>query len=178
MLNNLKTALHWLFQVLPPLFIVTGIPYGGAINTIVVIYWLASIISVISILSKLFKFKSKKKYILRPVLTVIVTIVITIVGESTYSIAFQKTHLLGLEIEERCIKNSSCPTKNEVQSMGRYQEITKLDQITYHLSYSHKSDMKTFNLYISKAFDNGAYFIGGTKGELRNAEEIPSGYNQ
>jgi hypothetical protein len=104
---------HWLFQTVPPLLMLTILVFtknGSSLVFLAGFFILPVLISFISILVKLIRFKKRKYFLLRPILTIAIFMLILFVAHWTYNTAKDQAVEAAKIIHEECNKNLICPT--------------------------------------------------------------------
>jgi len=103
---------HWLYQVIPPLLMLSilfSTDNGAALVFLVGILLIPALISALSIIINLFKFKKRKYYLVRPLLTIVFVILILAISQWTYKVALEQATRTAQVIHNECNSKSYCP---------------------------------------------------------------------
>ncbi len=132
-------------------------------------------ISIISILIKLFRFKKKKAFLLRPVLTIIMFFFLLSMVHMTFAIAVEQASQEARLIARSCNQLLFCPeTPNSWQQDGSMiRKKYTGSWLSYHASYHSRPDRFAIHLYLIT--DTGKVVIGGINQPI---EVIPYKENQ
>lgn len=155
---------HWLFQIIPPLFLLCILLLTNNGNSLVFLaglFVIPVIISVISIIAKCIKFKKRKYYLIRPLLTIAFFFLILIIAHWTYKSALDDAINAAELIHEECNKNTYCPdtpTGWEVDEI----KISRND-LGFWFKYSafYSYDPQSFNIHVYSGPDTGDIITGG-----------------
>ena len=114
--QNVIGTKYWLFQVIPPLSML-GVLFvtdkGPALVFLTGLYLFPVLFSLISIIAKLFSFRKRKYFLVRPVLTVAVFVSIFTIAQLTYNAALEQAVSEARVIHDQCNKDLLCP-KNPI----------------------------------------------------------------
>ncbi|MFT5395940.1 MAG: hypothetical protein ACI85N_001128 [Gammaproteobacteria bacterium] len=155
---------HWLYQVIPPLLML-GILFstdnGAALIFLMGILIIPALISALSIFVKLFKFKKRKHYLVRPLLTIVFFILILATSQWSYKIALEQATSAAQVIHGECNSKSYCP---EIPSGWEVDgsRIIKRDLgfwLKYSASYYYNKD--DFIIRVHQGPDLGETITGG-----------------
>lgn len=155
---------HWLFQIAPPLSML-GILFGTDSGTSLVflagLFLVPVFISLISILAKVFRFKKRKYFMIRPALTIAFFLLILAISQWTYKLALDDATGIARIIHEECNKKKLCPEKPEGWKInGSSRSRNDLGfWFRYHASYRYKPD--SFKIHIYQGPDIGDDISGG-----------------
>ncbi len=142
---------HWLFQAVPPAIMLIPLLVsrdGTGFVFLAGIFFIPALISIVSILIKLFSFRKKKYYFLRPVLTILFLALLVIVAGWSKSIALAQAVSVAESILEQCNNSSGCPDKPEGWHADGHWIMTKLgNRYQYHASYSPNENGFEISLY-------------------------------
>ena len=180
--TNTEEALgikHWLFQIIPPLSILSFlflVEKGAAMIYLVGLLIFPVIISVISIIAKLIRFKRRKYYLIRPLLTIIFFLLMISITNWTYKIALEETISAAKIIQEKCNNSSTCP-ENPPDWIVDGSRIFRNDLgfwFKYTAIYSYKP--QSFDIHLSRGRDMGDDISGGVNLPLKVTHYIEDQY--
>ena len=142
---------HWLFQILPPCLMLLPLLItkdGTGFVFLAGIFILPALISILSILIKLFSFKRKKHFFLRPILTVLFMVFLFVVASWSKSIALEEAVTIAESLLNQCNAMSKCPDKPDGWEIDRYSARAKLGSwYKYHASYTTDEQGFKISLY-------------------------------
>lgn len=162
--SNKPDIKHWLFQTLPPLSML-GILFttdsGTALGFLTGLFVIPVFISLISIIVKVFRFKKRKYYMIRPALTIAFFFLILAISQWTYKLALEDATNAARIIHEECNKNKLCPENPEGWEIkGTRRSRNDLGfWFKYHANYSYKPD--SFKIHVYQGPDIGDGISGG-----------------
>jgi len=162
--NIIYGTKHWLYQVIPPslmLFILFATDNGTALVYLTGIYILPVLISILSIIVKIFKFKKKKYYLVRPFLTIVFFILILAISQWTYKIALEQATSAAQLIHDECNSKSFCPENPSGWEVND-SRIVKRDLgfwLKYSASYYYSKE--DFEMRVYQGPDLGETITGG-----------------
>ena len=163
--NNKKHGVkHWLYQVIPPLLmlcVLFATDSGAAMVFLAGIFMLPTLISVISIITKLFQIKKKKYYLVRPLLTISLFTLILGIAQWTYRIALEQASSAAKAIHDECNLKSYCPENPPGWDIDG-SRIIKRDLgfwLKYSASYHYNN--KNFEIRVYHGPDLGETITGG-----------------
>ena len=141
---------HWLFQLLPPFLMLVPIIItkdGTGFVFLAGIFIFPTLISILSVLFKLFSFNKNKYYFARPILTVLFMAVLFVISLWSQSIAKEQALTIAKSMLAECITKLKCPDKPVGWEIDGYNARTKLGGwYKYHASYM--ADEKGFQISI------------------------------
>ena len=162
-------AQHWLWQTLPPvsmLGVLLATRSGTSLVYLVGLLLLPVLFSLISIIAKLVRFRARRNYLLRPILTIAMFGLILLAAEWTYVAARSQTLELASAIQQQCQQTGSCPeTPPGWRRQGSDSPRLEIGAwLQYIAIYHHDHDRFRIRLY--RGPDTGAVFRGGAYREL------------
>jgi hypothetical protein len=162
--NNSPGIKHWLFQIIPPtlmLCILFATASGSSLVFLAGIFILPVLISIISIFAKLFNFKKRKYYLVRPILTIAFFFLILAIANWTYSFALEQAIAEARIIQQQCNKNSICPENPDGWQVN--DSRTRKNDLGFWLKYSASYYYKpeSFNIRVYQGPDLGEIITGG-----------------
>ena len=162
--QSTKGVKYWLFQIVPPLLML-GVLFvtdkGSALVFLAGFYLFPVLFSIISIFAKLFDFRKRKYFLIRPVLTVAVFVSTLIIAHWSYNVALEQAIVEARIIHGQCNKNLLCP-KNLINWEREGSRIKKTNLglwLKYTASYYYKDE--SFNIRVYQGPDMGDYITGG-----------------
>ena len=157
-------AKYWLHQVIPPLLML-GILFSTDSGTALVfmagIFIIPTLISTLSIIVKLFNFKKRKYFLVRPLLTIVFFILILVISQWSYKIALEQATSAAQVIHGECNSKSYCPENPSGWDVND-SRITKRD-LGFWLKYSalYYYNEKDFKIRVYQGPDLGETITGG-----------------
>jgi len=165
---NGTNLIHWLLQTLPPLSLLLLITDSGPSYTYIVgLTTIFAFISIISIIVKLFNFKTRKKYLVRPVLTFLVFVALISIANISYNTALKLAINEAENINIQCNKTGICPTALQgwrKPHKGNVLETKVGKLIKYPLMYNY--EVNDFHIDVIKGADLGHLISGGIDKKL------------
>lgn len=155
---------HWLFQTLPPLSMLAVLfatDNGTSLVFLVGLFIIPVFISLLSIFAKLFRFKKRKYFMVRPALTIFFFFLIFVISQWTYNLALDGAVNAARIIHEECNQYKACPEKPagwNVKDSGTSKNDFGF-WFKYHASYRHKAD--SFKIHVYQGPDIGDDISGG-----------------
>ena len=162
--NKTYAAKHWLYQVIPPLLmlcVLFATDNGTALVFLAGMFILPVLISVLSIIVKLFNLKKRKFYLARPSLTIVFFILILGISQWTYKIALEQAISAAKAVHDECNSKSYCP-ENPTGWEINDSRIIKRDLgfwFTYSASYYYNKE--DFKIRVYQGPDLGETITGG-----------------
>ena len=155
---------HWLLQTLPPL-LMFGIFFmtrsGSALVFLIGFLLLPVLISLISIVAKLVRYRQRRRYLLRPILTVAVFISIFAIAESTYQAGRTQAIAAGRVIQQQCQLQGACPDTpagwQKIDSRVRKNDLGNW----LHYIAMYQQDGRRFSIRLYRGPDIGDVISGG-----------------
>lgn len=158
---------HWLFQILPPLLMLVPMfitKDGTGFVFLAGIFIFPALISILSILFKLFSFRRKKYYFLRPILTVLFMLLLIVVSLWSQSLARKQAVSVSESMLIKCNAMSKCPQSPDGWEIDGYSARTKLGGwYKYHASYT--TGEHGFEMSIYYGPDYGELITGNIKSD-------------
>lgn len=155
---------HWLFQFTPPLlmlgvFLMTT--SGTALVFITGFLILPVLISLISIIAKLILFKTRKYYLVRPLLTIAIFVLIFVIAHWTYAVARDQAIAAAGKIHRQCNEIKTCPANPAGWQTGdsRSGKIDLGLWLKYPASYY--PEKESFRIRLYQGPDLGDVISGG-----------------
>lgn len=155
---------HWLYQTLPPvsmLGVLFATENGTALVFLAGMFVIPVLISFISLLAKVFRFKKRKYFMVRPALTIIFFFLILMISHWTYTIALEDATKAARVIHEQCNQFKSCP-ENPDGWQVKGTSIRKYDLgfwFKYQAGYIYKPE--SFKIHVYQGPDIGDDISGG-----------------
>ena len=155
---------HWLSQTLPPLLILSILfttTNGTSLVFLSGIFVIPVLISLISLLIKVFKYKERKHFMLRPALTILFFFIVLSIAQWSYKIALEDAVNAARIIQEECNQFSSCPNNPKGWDVDR-SRISRNDLgiwFKYQANYQYKPN--SFNIRVYQGPDIGDNITGG-----------------
>ncbi|GAA3935395.1 hypothetical protein [Litoribacillus peritrichatus] len=154
---------HWLAQIIPPLLLLGFFSRSGpGFWFLLGIPALCFLISVISLVIKLFNLKKNRSRIVRPGLVLIIFSGLFSAANYSYQVAVEEADEIFHSFNEDCRLNSECPLRpdgwEEVEAHRRYR-LQVGGEIKYPLTYTYHGDH--FSLYLHQSVDMGKHYEGG-----------------
>jgi hypothetical protein len=158
---NLK---HWLLQILPPVLaflILLMTANGPSLVFLVGFLVLPVLFSLISIIARLICFHRKKRFLVRPLLTIAVFMAIFAIGNWTYQHALEQTIDAARLIHQQCNRDATCP--QDPAGWQRDGSILRRDDTGSWLSYIalYHYDSASFSIRVHQGPDLGDVISGG-----------------
>ena len=155
----------YIAQIIPPLVLLLVLnAQGPGLWFIMGLPALCGLISLLSIIIKLFQFKKNKQRLIRPLLTVLIFVLIFSVAQLSYkhahSLAQSQAQILLLSCQPACPKSI-----NGWQQKDEVSRSVLGDLISYPVFYRNKGNGFELELFQSNSF--GDVFSGQAGGELR-----------
>lgn len=162
MLNAIKLEryFHWALQILPPLsllFIISR--HGPGMWFLLMVPGLCFLVSVISLAAKSFNLRRNRDRIVRPTLTIAVSVSLFFLATYTYSNALKQSQVVFEALSKDCVSVVQCTpdlSSWELRFDGRYSR-TVGEGITYPLFYSRLDN--GFRLQLAESLDLGDEFV-------------------
>lgn len=155
---------HWLYQFAPPLIMVSPLVWtssGTSLVYLVGLLLLPVLISLVSIVVKLIRFRKKKYFLVRPLLTIVLFVLVLVIAGWTYRIARDQAIEEARIIHLQCNQESSCP-KNPGGWQAQDSRIFRSD-LGFWLKYtaSYQYEEKGFVIRVYRGPDLGDIISGG-----------------
>jgi predicted membrane protein len=163
--NNIKPGIrHWLFQIVPPLFMLSILLFtrnGSSLVFLAGFFVLPVLISFFSIIFKLILFKKKKYFLLRPILTIITFLLILGIAQWTYNFALEQATNEVKTIHETCNKKMTCPSNPEGWKVN--STSIRRDDFGFWFKYPaiYSYDPEKLNIRVYRGPDIGEVITGG-----------------
>ena len=155
---------HWTFQILPPALILGTLFAAGngvALVFLAAIFLIPVLFSFISIILKLFAFRSRKYYLLRPVLTVAFFFAVLGIAQWSYDVALNQATAAAEQLQQQCNARGVCPERPEGWSVDG-ERISRNDLGLWHkYSASYSYSPAYFDIHVYQGPDLGDVITGG-----------------
>ena len=163
---------HWLLQLIPPLLlsgVLLATNSGTSLVFLTGILVLPLLVSLISILVKLIRFRQRKYYLVRPLLVVAIFILIIHIANWSYGTALEQAIDEARIIHDQCNQHSTCPN-NPVgwqvdDSIIRKNDLGRWFNYTALYFY----DEASFNIRVYQGPDRGDIITGGVNSSFEVA---------
>ena len=118
--------------------------------------------SVISIIAKLFNFKKRKYYLVRPTLTIAIFVLILFIAHWTYKLALEQAIDEARLIHQQCKENSLCP-ENPIGWEGKKMKVG------FWLKYMamYYPNVNRFKIHVYQGPDLGDDISGGVNNPFK-----------
>lgn len=151
---------HWTSQVLPPmLLLLTFNSYGPALWFLLTIPVVCALVCIVLLPFKLIRLQQHRRYLLRPVLTITITVAIIGIANWSYSIAERQFESTARVIEVVCKVQDACPA-----SLPEWRKVTEGvyrstvgTYITYPITYYPKGG-RGFALHLYQSLGMGRHY--------------------
>ena len=155
---------HWALQILPPLSLF-GVFFATRSGTALVYLFglllLPALWSLISILAKLIRFRARRVYLVRPLLTLLVFACLFALAEWTWQQARSEAVLAAVVIQQQCQRASSCPAVPEGwDADGAAARRSDLGIWTQYLAI-YRAEGDQFSIRVYRGPDTGEVIRGG-----------------
>lgn len=155
---------HWLLQILPPVLafcILLMTASGSSLVYLVGFLVLPVLFSLISIIAKLICFHRKKRFLVRPLLTIAVFMAIFAIGTWTYQHALEQAIDAARLIHQQCNRDAICP--QHPAGWQRDGSMLRRDDLGSWLNYIalYRYDSASFSIRIHQGPDLGDVISGG-----------------
>ena len=159
---------HWLWQILPPMLILVVLVLTASGTNLLfaaVIFILPMLISIISLVVKLVRYKTHKHRLLRPALTILFFAILILAARSSYQTALNETVEAAKLIHGVCNQQMSCPIIPNGWQRNETSVTKKVGWIYNYLATYHVTE-DGFYIYLYWGPDTGNYIRGGVGKEL------------
>jgi len=161
---------HWALQILPPALILLTVMVAGngtALVFLAGIFVIPVFVSFISIILKLFAFRSRKYYLLRPVLTIAFFAGVLGIAQWSYAVALEQATVAAEQLQQQCNANGVCPRRPEGWSVDGTR-ISRNDFGLWHkYSAGYSYSPMHFDIHVYQGPDLGDDISGGVNVALK-----------
>ncbi len=155
---------HWLFQTVPPLLMLSILFFtnnGSSLIFLSGLFILPVLISFVSIIGKLFRFKKRKYFLIRPFLTIAFFFLILFIAQWTYNIAREQAIDAAQQIHDACNKELICPANPDGWDV-KDSRISKNDLgVWFKYSAMYYYDKEKLIIRVYRGPDIGDNITGG-----------------
>ena len=166
---------HWLFQIAPPTLILLTLfstRNGAALVFLAGFFVIPVLVSLISIVLKLFAFRTRRYFLPRPALTVVFFTAVLAIAHWSYAAALGQATNAAERLHSQCQSDLACPAEPKGWEVdGR--RISRRDLGTlYKYSASYHYNPDSFDIRLYQGPDLGHVLTGGVDVPFRVATYV------
>lgn len=162
--DELPGLKHWLLQVVPPCLILVPMfstRNGAGLVFLVGFFVIPVLISLISIVFKLFRFRKRKYDLLRPVLMVVLFFGALSATQWSYEVALEQAEDAAVLLQKQCQSEGTCPASPAGWTVDGRRISRKDLGGFYKYTASYYYDPYFFDIRVYQGPDLGDVITGG-----------------